>query len=79
MLLYEEMCQGYVYAALYIDNNLTVGNPQAIDEEALQEYGLVLNVVEELQDYLSCKVKLSVDKKRAWLDAPPDQKFEKEV
>ena len=34
---------------------------------ALQEDGLVLKVLEGLHDYLSCEVKISKDKKRAWL------------
>ena len=49
---------GILYIALYVDENLMVGNPEAID--ALQKYRLVLKVVEGLQD---CKVKFTVDKK----------------
>ena len=38
----------------------------AIDDaiEALKSKGLVLKIVEGLQDYLSCKVKFSDDEKR---------------
>ena len=52
--------------------NLMVGNHEAIDEaiETLQKYGLVLKMVEGQQDYLSCKVKGSTDKKRAWSGQP---------
>ena len=61
-----------VYIALYVDNNLMiediVTNDNAI--EALKSKGLVLNIVEGLQDYLSCKIKFSEDKKRAWLGKP---------
>ena len=41
----------------------------AIDDaiEALKNKGLVLKIVEGLQDYLSCKIKFSKDRKRAWL------------
>ena len=40
-----------------------------IDEamEALKNKGLVLKIMERLQDYLSCKNKISDDKKLAWL------------
>ena len=34
---------------------------------ALKENRLLLKIVKGLQDYLSCKVKFSRDKKRAWL------------
>ena len=37
---------------------------------ALKENGLVLTVVEGLQDYLSFKVKFLTDKKSAWLGQP---------
>ena len=32
MPLYEAKCKGIVYVALYVDDNLTVGNPEAKDE-----------------------------------------------
>ena len=32
--------------------------------------GLVLKIMEGLQDYLSCKIKISHDKKHAWLGQP---------
>ena len=61
--------KGIVYVALYVDNNLMVGDVEAIDEgiAALKENGLVLKIVEGLQDYLSCGVRFSINKKRAWL------------
>ena len=34
--------------------------------EALKSKGLVLKIMEGMQDYLSCKIKFSKDKKRAW-------------
>ena len=57
------------YAALYIDDNLRLGDIKAIDNAitALKNNGLVLKVMEEVRDYLSCKVKFSEDKRRAWL------------
>ena len=46
-----------------------VGDVKAIYDItlALKSKGLVLEVVEGLQDYLSCKIKFSEDKKKAWL------------
>ena len=37
---------------------------------ALRENRLVLKIVEGLQDYSSCKVRFSMDKKGAWLGQP---------
>ena len=49
-----------------------IGNVEAIDGAitSLKENRLVLKIVEGLQDYLSCKIKFSMDKKRAWLGQP---------
>ena len=46
-----------VYIALYADENLMVGNLEAIDEaiHKVQKFGLVLTVVEELQDYFPAR------------------------
>ena len=46
-----------------------LGNIEAIENAiaALKNNGLVLKIVEGLQDFLSREVKLSKDKKRAWL------------
>ena len=54
---------------MYVDDNLLVGHPAAIDEaiQQLRDNGLVLKVEDDLTDYLSCHIKLSEDKKRAWL------------
>ena len=65
----KKSAKGIVYIALYIDDNLMIGNMMAIDDAilALNSNGLVLKIVEELQDYLPCEIKFSDDKKRAWL------------
>ena len=59
--------ENVVYIALDIDDNLMVGNTEAIDEviEALQENGPVFKVIEGLQNDLSFKVSFSSNKKRA--------------
>ena len=62
--------KGVLYAALYVDNNLMIQDIAIIDGaiKALKSKGLVLKIMEGLQDYLSCKIKFSKDKKRAWLE-----------
>ena len=64
--------KGVVYVALYVVDNLMVGNIATIDDtiEALKSKGLVLKIVEGLQDYLSYEIKISDDKKHAWLGQP---------
>ena len=61
-----------VYIALYVNDNLMFGDIAAIDDAivALTSKGLVLMIMEGLQDYLSCKIKISNDKKHAWLEQP---------
>ena len=43
---------------LYQDDNLMVGNVEAVDEviTALKENGLVLKIVERIQDYFSIEI-----------------------
>ena len=55
-----------VYVALYVDDNLMVGDVEAIDKvlTAIKENGLVLKIVEELHDYMSCEIMFSADKER---------------
>ena len=64
--------KGLVYVALYIDDNLMVGDIVAIDDaiEVLKNKGLVLKIVEGLKEYLSCEIKFSNNKKCAWFGQP---------
>ena len=68
-LYIKKSAKGVVYVVLYVDDNLMVGDMAAIDDaiSALKRNGLVLKFMEGLQDYLSCKIKFSSDKNRAWL------------
>ena len=63
---------GRVYIGLYVDDNLLVGHPQAINEviEELRDEGFVLKVEDDLKDYLSCEIDFSEDQKSAWLGQP---------
>ena len=68
----KKSMKGVVFVALYVDNNLIVENVKAIDDAILdlKNNGLVFKVMEGLQDYLSCEIIFSEDKKRAWLRQP---------
>ena len=85
-LYVKKSAKGIVYVAFYLDDNLMIGNSATIDEAilALKNKGLVLKIMEGLQDYLSCKIKISNDRKHAWLGQPHliknlKSKFEKLV
>ena len=56
-----------MYKVLFTDDNLMVGDVEAIDKAivALKENLLVLKIVEGLKDNFSWKVIFSMDKKRA--------------
>ena len=68
----NKSAKGIVYIALYVDNNLMVGNIATIHDviKALKSKGLVLKIVEGLQDNFSCKIKFFDDKRHAWLGHP---------
>ena len=55
--------KGIVYLALYGYDNLMVGDVEAINEAiaALKKNVLVLKIIEGLQDFFSCEVRLAGD------------------
>ncbi len=61
-----------MFASIYVDNNFCVGHHKALTEfvEDLKKQGLTVKVSKELMDYLSCLIKFSKDKKRAWIGQP---------
>ena len=71
-LYMKKSAKGVVYIALYVDDDLMVGDMMAIDDAiaALKSNRLVLKVREGLQDCLSYDIKFSKDKNRAWLGQP---------
>ena len=71
-LYVKNSAKGIVYIALYVDNNLMMGDIATIDDaiEALKNKGMILKIVEGLHDYLSCEIIFSDDKKHAWLGQP---------
>ena len=64
--------KGNVYVASYLDDLLMIGDIKAIKEAmtALKDKWLVLKIMEGLQDYLSCRVKFSKDKRGHCSDSP---------
>ena len=68
----KKSAKGVVYIMLYVDNNSMVGDMAAIDDSivALKSMGLVLKVMEGLQDHLSCEIKFSNDKRGLGWDNP---------
>ncbi len=71
-LLVKKYELGTVYVALYVDDNLVIGNPAAIDDtiERLKREGLILKVEDDLHDYLSCEIVFSKNRRSAWLGQP---------
>ena len=55
---------GLVYVAPHVDDNLIIHNIDATDEAitAIKENGLVLKIMEGLQNYLFCEEKFSTDR-----------------
>ena len=53
----------------YVDDNLMILNPAAIDEavEQVKKNWLLLKISDSLEEYLLCKIRFSKEKKKAWL------------
>ena len=68
----KKNAKGVVYVALYADHNLMVGDADAVDNaiSARKDKSLVLKTMNGLQDFLSCKITFSKDKKKAWSGQP---------
>jgi hypothetical protein len=75
---------GVVMIAIYVDDCLAIGDEDALDEviDQLIEFGFQLKVVNDLVDYLSCRI--IQEKGRVWILQPHllkhlTQKFGEEV
>ncbi len=55
-----------------MDDNFCVGHPKALAMfvEDLKKQGLTIKVSSKLTDYLSCSIKISEDRKSAWIGQP---------
>ena len=62
----KKSAKSIVYIALYVDDNLMIGDMVAIDNTiaALKSKGLVLKIVQGLHDCLFCEIKISDDTKK---------------
>ena len=62
----KKIAKGIVYIALYVDDNFMAGDIEATDDaiSAFKNNGLVCKVIETQQEYWSCEIKFSEDKKR---------------
>ena len=71
-LFYREREEEKVYFGLYVDDNLLIGDPPAIEQaiQELKEKGLVLKVDDNLNDYLSCDIRFSAKQDKAWIGQP---------
>ena len=71
MPLYQKQCKGVVYVAIYVDDNLVIGSPKAIDEavEQIEQNRLVLKAL-EIQRTVCQKIWFLKDEKKAWPGQP---------
>jgi hypothetical protein len=63
---------GICFIVLYVDNNLIIGHPEAVDHtiDQLRKNNLMLKIENNLHDYLSCEIVLSDDRTKTWLGQP---------
>ncbi len=74
--VYADLClmikrsdDGSVFTLIYVDNNFCIGHRQALRQfiKDLKAQGLTVKVSERLTDYLSCSIKVSANRKSAWI------------
>jgi len=63
---------GVCFAAIWVDDTLLVGDTKAITKTItdLKQKGFTLKVENDLDDYLSCEIKIDRAKKKAWIHQP---------
>ena len=63
---------GLAIVIIYVDDGLCVGSKPALRQffDQLREKNLELKVSEDMEDYLSCQVLFSKDRRKAWLGQP---------
>ena len=71
-LLTRKCKLGIVFIALYVDDCYCCGTEAAIKDtiEKIQQKGFTVKIEYEMTDYLSCELRFSADRKRAWLGQP---------
>ena len=71
-LYFRQTDKGIVIVLTYVDDNLCVGQREALQEvvDEIPKHGLQITVEHDLKDYLSCEIRVSDDKKKAWMGQP---------
>lgn len=73
-LLWRKDKHGTVYVAIYVDDNFMVGDKKAIESVIRQlrapPHNLVLKVMHEISDYLSCEIVINRREGEAWMGQP---------
>jgi len=71
-LMIKHSDDGTVFASIYVDDNFCVGHTKALKMfvEDFKKQGLTVKVSSKLTNYLSCSIKISEDRKSAWIGQP---------
>jgi hypothetical protein len=71
-LFKKEDHNGICYVVCYVDDNLCIGDEAAVKAtiEEIQKHGLKITITDNLDDYLSCEVKLNKKGDTAWIGQP---------
>ena len=57
-LFIKKSSKGIVFIARYVDDNLLVGHPDAIEDaiQQMKKRGIILKIEDDLKEYMSCKI-----------------------
>ncbi|KAL7457138.1 hypothetical protein ACHAWC_008616 [Mediolabrus comicus] len=71
-LFYRVNKLGTVYIAVYVDDNLIIGDEAAVNDviDTMKKKGFKLKIDETLNDYLSCRIVFNKDRSKAWVHQP---------
>ena len=71
-LFYRKNDKGIVIILTYVDDNLCIGNGNALKQmlEEIPRHGLQITIEDKLTDYLSCEIQLNDDRSKAWIGQP---------
>ena len=71
-LFHRKTEKGLVFIGLFVDDNLLIGHPEAIEDaiQGMRKHGFTLKIQNDLRDYLSCEVRFNSNKTMAWLGQP---------